>query len=159
LKKLLDSNLRVINVSLDAGTAATYQKIRGFSFERVIGNLERFIAARRARGQTYPLLFLNMTMMRSNIEELDDFIRLAARLGADETLLWHLNHWSEDEMARYVVEREGWVFDYAKEGLWNFPALSNGSIRQAIDLARELGVRLSLGHNTENFFDEVDAAA
>lgn len=159
IQKLLESNLRVVNVSLDAGTAATYQKIRGFSFEVVINNIELFMAERRARGQTYPLLFLNMTMMRSNIEELGDFIRLAKRLGADQTLLWHLNHWDDGEMARYVIERDGWVFDYAKEGLWNFPALSNGKIRQAIELARELDVRLDLGQNTENFFDEIDSAA
>jgi aryl-alcohol dehydrogenase-like predicted oxidoreductase len=84
---------------------------------------------------------------------------LAKRLGADQTLLWHLNHWSDSEMARYVIERDGWVFDYAKEGLWNYPALSNNSIRQAMALASELGVRLDLGQNTENFFDDVDVAA
>ncbi len=63
LSKLLDSNLKVINVSLDAGTEATYQKIRGFSFNVVVGNIERLLTGRRARGQAFPLVYMNMTLM------------------------------------------------------------------------------------------------
>jgi MoaA/NifB/PqqE/SkfB family radical SAM enzyme len=99
------------------------------------------------------MVLMNMTLMRSNIEELGDFIRLAERLGADAIHLWHLNHLADDEMARYVVERDGWTFDYAREGLWNYPSLSNRCIRDAVELAREKCIALALARNTEVYFD------
>jgi sulfatase maturation enzyme AslB (radical SAM superfamily) len=157
LKKLLDSNLTIINVSLDAGTEATYQKIRGFSFDVVVENIERLLAGRRARGNGFPHVHLNMTLMRSNIEELTDFIRLAERLGVDEIMLWHLNRWPDEAMARYVIRKDGWSFDYAQEGLWNYPALSNRCIRDAVQLAQEAGIPLYLDHNKDIYFDEATA--
>jgi len=154
LSKLLDSNLKVINVSLDAGTEATYQKIRGFSFNVVVGNIERLLTGRRARGQAFPLVYMNMTLMRSNIEEMGDFIRLAKRLGVDQIMLWHMNHWSNEAMARNVIQKDGWIFDYAQEGLWNFPALSNRCIRDAVELAKEAGIPLELDCNKDMYFDD-----
>ena len=151
--------MAVINISLDAGAAATYRKIRGFSFETVLGNIERFLDARRARGQRFPLVYLNMTLMRSNIEELKAFIGIGARLGVDQVQFWHMNRWSEAEMARYVVEREGWTFDYSKEGLWNHAALSNRCISEAVAFAKEVGVPLRLDINKEVYFDEPEAGS
>lgn len=153
---LLNSNLKVVNVSLDAATEATYRKIRGFSFDHVLGNIERLLARRRERGQSYPLVHINMTLMRSNIEEVVDFIRLAARLGVDQAELWHLNRTAASEMARYVIKKEGWTFYYAREGLWNHPALSNRCIREAVALAKEVGVPLYLDHNKPVYFDDDD---
>jgi MoaA/NifB/PqqE/SkfB family radical SAM enzyme len=153
LQALLDSNLRAINVSLDAARPATYQKIRGHSFDAVIANMHRLIAARKVRAR-FPQLQMNMTLMRSNIEEVLEFIDLAADLGADKIWLWHLNKWSESEMKRYIVERDGWVFDYEKEGLWNFPELSNQYLRKAEARARERGVLLAMDHNKTVYFDE-----
>ncbi len=92
--------------------------------------------------------------MRSNIEELKDFIGIAARLGVDQVQLWHMNRFTDEEMARYVVERDGWTFDYAKEALWNFPELSNRCLREAVALAGEIGMPLYLDHNKQVFFDD-----
>ncbi len=153
LRKLLDSNIKIINISLDAGTKETYKKIRGFSFDVVVGNIGRLINGRRDRGQTFPHVYMNMTMMKSNIEELGDFIRLGERLGVDQIMLWHMNRWPDDHMARYVIERDGWTFDYAKEGLWNYPVLSNRCIREAVELAKTAGIPLYLDHNKDVYFD------
>jgi sulfatase maturation enzyme AslB (radical SAM superfamily) len=154
LKSLVGSQLKIINVSLDAARPETYRKIRGYSFEEVLENIRRFVEERRASGKRFPLLYINMTLMRSNIEEVLEFIDLAAGLGADTVCFWHLNRWSDGEMQRYVVERDGWVFDYRKEGLWNFPALSNEYLRKAEALAREKGIRLYLDNNKLVYFDE-----
>lgn len=158
LKRLLDSNLKVINVSLDAATTETYQKIRGFSFEEVVANIKRLLRLRSDNGKRFPLLYLNMTMMRSNIEEVPKFVELAVSLGADCVCLWHLNRWSEEEMARYVIEREGWVFNYSQEGLWNYPALSNEYLRKAENIALNQGIRLYLDHNKSVYFSETEKA-
>jgi MoaA/NifB/PqqE/SkfB family radical SAM enzyme len=153
IKRILDSNLKIINVSLDAGTAETYKKIRGFSFEIVTSNIEYLVQLRRERGQPYPIVLMNMTLMRSNIEEVGDFIRLAERLKVDAIQFWHLNHWADDEMARYVVERAGWTFDYAREGLWNYASLSNRCVQEAIELAKEKNILLYLDPNKDMYFD------
>ena len=154
LESLLASNLKIVNVSLDAATASTYRKIRGFRFETVVANIERLTAGRRERGQAFPHVYINMTLMRANIEEVCEFVRLGARLGVEQVMLWHLNHWSDEQMARYTTERDGWTFDYAKEGLWNYPTLSNRCIREAVALAEQLRVQLYLDHNKRVFFDE-----
>jgi organic radical activating enzyme len=154
LNDLIHSNLKIVNVSLDAARPETYQKIRGHSFDEVIGNIRRLVEARRARRQKFPLLHMNMTLMRSNVEEVLEFIDLAVELGADHIRLWHLNRWPDTEMQRYIIERDGWVFDYQKEGLWNFPALSNDWLRKAEGLARQRGITLGLGMNTPVYFDE-----
>ena len=154
LKGLVDSRLKLVNVSLDAARSETYRKIRGYSFEKVIDNVRRFLAERNAHGKKFPLLYMNMTLMRSNIEEVTEFIELAASLGADAVFFGHLNRWTEREMRRYIIDRDGWVFDYAKEGLWNFPALSDEHLRKAEQLARERGIPLHFDANKQVFFDE-----
>ena len=152
LKKLVESQLKIINVSLDAARPETYQKIRGFSFEEVVGNIRRFVDARAASGKKFPLLYMNMTLMRSNIEEILEFINMAADLGADSIYFWHLNRWPDEEMQRYMVERDGWMFDYKKEGLWNFPELSDDYLHKAEALAIERGVTLRLDQNKQVYF-------
>ncbi|MEW6075882.1 MAG: radical SAM protein [Candidatus Omnitrophota bacterium] len=86
-KKLLRviKNLGTLFVSVDAATQKTYERIRrGGSFKNVINNIQRFNACRSAlpvRGR--PLLIFWLVLMRSNVEELDSYIQLALRLGAD----------------------------------------------------------------------------
>lgn len=153
LNQLLSSNLSLVNVSLDAATPLTYERIRGFSFETVIENIRRLVNARHARGQSLPRLYLNMTLMRSNVEEIADFVQLASDLGADCVCLWHLNQWPEAAMQRYRTEKTGWTFDYKREGLWNYPELSNRYIRNAVECANRLGIRLYLDENKPVYFE------
>lgn len=158
LEKLVTSQLKFINVSLDAARAETYQKIRGFSFEEVIENIRRFVTERKASGKKFPLLFMNMTLMRSNIEEVLEFINMAVDLGADGIYFWHLNRWPDHEMQRYMVERDGWMFDYKKEGLWNFPELSDEYLHKAEALALERGITLRLDQNKQVYFVGTEAS-
>jgi len=141
LESLIGSHLKIINVSLDAATPETYRKIRGFDFDVVTNNIARVIKLKRERGQNFPIVCVNMTMMRSNIEEAPDLVRLAAALGADQVALWHLNRYSPDQVALHVVERDGWKFDYNAEGLWNYPQLSNACIKEAESEAHRLGIQ------------------
>lgn len=157
LARLHNSNLKIINVSLDAATTETYQKIRGFDFSVVLNNLQRLIEMKRQSQRRFPLLYLNMTLMRSNIEEAVAFVRLAKRVEADLVCFWHLNRWNDEEMARYIVQRDDWTFDYQQEGLWNHPALSNRCIREAMREAEEIGVKIYLDHNKSVFFDETNS--
>jgi hypothetical protein len=97
---------------------------------------------------------MNMTLMRANIEEATAYVRLAAELKADKVALWHLNRYTEDEMRRHVVERDGWRFSYDQEGLWNFPALSNKCLKEVQAEAARLNMPLALDINKSVYFDE-----
>lgn len=154
LERMLASELKIVNVSLDAARPETYSKIRGFTLETVLENIRKLVATRELKGSRYPLVYLNMTLMRSNIEELSEFVALGHQLKVDRIVLWHLNRWSPEEMSRYKVKRGDWLFDYEKEGLWNYPDLSNFSLRQAEEEARRLGIPLWLDHNKSVYFDE-----
>jgi hypothetical protein len=157
LDKLVGSNLKFINVSLDAATASTYKKIRGFDFEKVLENVRLFTIKKKEANKKFPLLYLNMTLMRTNIEELVLFVQLAKELNADHACAWHLNRWPEEEMARYVVQRDDWTFDYRKEGLWNFPDLSNEWLSKAKLEAEKLNIPFWLPTATRVFFESENA--
>jgi MoaA/NifB/PqqE/SkfB family radical SAM enzyme len=141
----------ILSVSLDAATRHTYARIRGADLNKVTGNIERLRAARDGR---YPMIIINMTLMRENIEEAPAFVELAHSLGVDGVQLWHLNRWPEEVMARYKVDRDGWRFDYAEQGLWNHPQLSNRYLRAAIRRALELGIRVHTDSSKATFFEE-----
>ncbi len=141
----------VLNISLDAATEATYRRIRGADFTEVLDNIARLRAARGER--TNPTLYMNMTLMHANIEEAPAFVELAHRLGVDGVWLWQLNRWPDRTMAQYRIDRDGWHFDYAEQGLWNYPMLSDSCLRAAKQRAVELGMPLYLDNLKAVFFD------
>ncbi|OGV69581.1 MAG: hypothetical protein A2283_02125 [Lentisphaerae bacterium RIFOXYA12_FULL_48_11] len=79
-----------LNISLDACRPATYQAIRRASLDRVLGNLRNFRDAKRSRGVKYPAMSLLMVGMEDNIEQLPEFVELAAELEAERVLLSHM---------------------------------------------------------------------
>jgi len=100
----------LINVSLDAATEQTYRRIRGYDFSIVLNNLRRLFSARGDRRR--PIVYMNMTLMRENIEEIVQFVELAKELGANGVLFGHLNRLSGEEMSRFTTTQEdGWRFD------------------------------------------------
>jgi MoaA/NifB/PqqE/SkfB family radical SAM enzyme len=143
-----------LNVSLDAATERTYRRIRGADFNEVTANIGRLRAARGERRN--PTITMNMTLMRENIEEAPAFVELAHRLGADGVCLWQLNQWPRRYMARYRIDRDDWHFDYAEQGLWNYPELSDRYMRAAVRRGEELGIPVYLDSSKESFFDDSD---
>jgi MoaA/NifB/PqqE/SkfB family radical SAM enzyme len=158
LRRLVDCPTRLaLNVSLDAATPETYRRIRGFDFAIPLANIKALVAARR--DNQHPNIMLNMTLMRENIEEAPAFVELAHSLGVDSIGLWHLNHISEAEMAKYVITRDGWTFNYEEQGLWNFPKLSNEMVRLSQRKGFELDLPIHFDQSKEIFFPEPQEAA
>jgi len=147
---ILGSCLSMIQVSLDAATPETYAKIRGYDFGKVIHNIKRLISRRHAEGREKPAIFLNMTMMRENIEELEAFVELGHSLGVQGIVVWHMNA-GEDYQ---ITTKGGWTFDYKGQMLRNYPRLSNEKLRAAIALAERLGIRLRMDTNKDVFLEE-----
>lgn len=91
IHKLIDCGVTAIEVSVDGATRDTYERIRrGARFEQVIANLKMLKAVKAQRHSERPYLKLGFVMMRSNIKELPDFVKMAAELGALEVLPKHL---------------------------------------------------------------------
>lgn len=78
----LDSGLDWICFSLDGADAAIYQSIRiGSDFKTVTKNIAGFCSARKG---LKPKTMINFVIMTTNAHQLEDIVRLAARLGIDQ---------------------------------------------------------------------------
>ena len=112
-------------VSLDAATAETYAKLRNDTFDRILINLRRLIAAKGGRGGL-PRIHLVFMPMRVNMHELDRFVDLCADLDADRFVLRPLNEIGDE----LDWTRAGHRFVYSLERL-EFDTLVRLSARAA----------------------------
>jgi MoaA/NifB/PqqE/SkfB family radical SAM enzyme len=143
-------------VSLDAGTAATYARVRNDRFDAIIQNLERLIAAKGGPGH-YPRVHLVFMPMRVNVHELEDFVRICATLRVDRFVLRPLN---DSPSVALDWTRAGYRFEYQKE-LLPFDELVRVSGRAA-ELCRVHGVHLAdqmdfggaMGPQFDRWFEE-----
>ncbi|WP_218824291.1 radical SAM protein [Pontibacter ummariensis] len=87
------SGLDSLHVSVDGATAETFENIRvGGKFERVISNVEILKKAKEKLKSETPHLRLIYVLMRQNLHELPDFVRLAEKLNVHEIFAQHLCH-------------------------------------------------------------------
>ena len=74
IEGILDADLDVLEVLLDAATEQTYRKLKGEPmFDRVTANIERFLIARAKRGRRHPLLVCRMVKTPEAMAELEPF--------------------------------------------------------------------------------------
>lgn len=84
IEKILGSGLFRVTISLDASTKRTYEAIRrGANFEQVISGINRLMEARRRMRMARPIVTTNFVIMKSNVHELPEYVRLAKRMGVD----------------------------------------------------------------------------
>jgi radical SAM protein with 4Fe4S-binding SPASM domain len=115
---LIEAGLDELNVSFDAGTKLTFERIRrGAKWDTVVGNLKSLRDQKAARKLSRPRLHLSFVMMRSNVQELPQFVELAAELGAVVVYFTHLVPYDSlgtiteslgtnlDNFAQYFVDR------------------------------------------------------
>jgi MoaA/NifB/PqqE/SkfB family radical SAM enzyme len=92
-EECIDSGLQCMHVSLDGASAETYEFIRVRArFDRVLRNLHRLIDAKRRRGSDLPDVRLVAVVMRRNLHELPDLVRLAHDAGVRTLSVQHLCH-------------------------------------------------------------------
>lgn len=135
IDKILGSKLARIDFSLDAATPETYRKIRHHDFDDVIAKIKRLVEERDRRGLQTPRAYINMTLMRENVHELPDFVRLAKEIGADHVHAFHMN--------QGVSYRVGW-FDYEEQHCENDPEAHDRAVEEAFRVAEELGVAFEM---------------
>jgi MoaA/NifB/PqqE/SkfB family radical SAM enzyme len=82
---------RDVKVSFDGATAATFERFRlGASFDDVCANVRALVARLRRTRSRRPVVALQMTLMRDNVDELPALVRLAHVLGADRVKAYHV---------------------------------------------------------------------
>jgi radical SAM protein with 4Fe4S-binding SPASM domain len=92
-ERCVRSGLAWLHVSIDGATAETYERIRLRSrLERVLHNLQTLLDARRRLESELPHLRLVMVIMRQNLHELPDIVRLAHRWSMEAIHVQHLCH-------------------------------------------------------------------
>lgn len=75
LEAMLDSVVDVLEVTLDADSAPTYQAVHGAAFyAEVLGNIERVQAARQSRLAPQPLVVPSMVRCATTLPELEAFV-------------------------------------------------------------------------------------
>jgi radical SAM protein with 4Fe4S-binding SPASM domain len=84
IEQILDSHITDIAVSLDAGKSATFERMRkGADFGHVAARTRRLVTLRNHSGKQLPRISTNFVIMRSNVHELPDYVRVAASIGVD----------------------------------------------------------------------------
>jgi radical SAM protein with 4Fe4S-binding SPASM domain len=138
------SGLDWLHVSIDGATAQTYERIRVRAhFERVMRNLDLLLNARERLGSARPHMRMVAVVMRQNLHELPDLVRLAHRWSMEELFVQHLCHdFTESSLpAQYQPMRE---FVQIQTLLEEDPERVERYFGQAREVARELGVNLRL---------------
>ena len=121
LNTLSESNITLLNVSMDSPYPEMYKKIRGFELEVVLDNMRKLVEARDSQKDSRLKIFSNMTLMKCNIDSVIDFLDLViGDIGIDGAELWPLNNWGTAVNARYYQTKNDWTFDYNEQGQWNF---------------------------------------
>jgi MoaA/NifB/PqqE/SkfB family radical SAM enzyme len=139
-RRLIETGLDELRVSLDAADAATYRQVRGKDFfARIIRDVGRFVAYQKEIGAATPRVSLWLTGLKDTIRQLPDFVRLAAAMGVTEV---HLQ--------RLVFDDEGFGLARPDRSLFERThAEEQAAIDDAAALGRDLGVTLDASGATE----------
>jgi MoaA/NifB/PqqE/SkfB family radical SAM enzyme len=96
-RALIEADLDELRVSFDAANAESYRVIRGKNyFNRILKNVRAFRALQEREGHARPRVSAWLTGLRETIEELPDFVRVAAETGVKEVHLQRLVFFNED---------------------------------------------------------------
>jgi MoaA/NifB/PqqE/SkfB family radical SAM enzyme len=138
--ELIEAGLDELRVSLDAADAATYAVVRGKPFfDRIVRDVGRLTEYQRVAGVAHPRVSLWLTGMKETVDQLPDFVRLAARMGVHEV---HLQRLVFDEAGFGMARAESSLFEATQ-------AQEQAAIERAQAIGAELGVTLDASGATE----------
>ena len=81
---LINSKVDLIYISVDGATKTTFEKIRvGAIFEEVMSNIKLFTRIKKERNTIIPLLYFYVTLLRDNLNEIREIVKLAEVLKID----------------------------------------------------------------------------
>lgn len=87
-KKLVNIGVDELVISFDGANSETFDKVRlGACFNDVVEKLERFQKIKKDLKSNSPKLVFGITVVRDNLAEVPDIVRIAAGLGIQETII------------------------------------------------------------------------
>jgi MoaA/NifB/PqqE/SkfB family radical SAM enzyme len=100
-RALIEAALDELRVSFDAANAESYRAIRGKNyFHRILKNVRAFRELQEREGATKPRVSAWLTGMRETVEQLSDFVRVAAETGVREVYLQRLVFFNENAIGK-----------------------------------------------------------
>src|SRR5690606_911014 len=138
------SGLDCLHVSIDGASAETYERIRARArFERLVRNVELLLETRARLGATLPGLRIVGVVMRQNLHELPDLVRLAHGWGAEGLFVQHLCHdFGESSLPEHYRPMRTFVDEQTL--LHEDPARVAAAFAEAREVAADLGLDLRL---------------
>jgi MoaA/NifB/PqqE/SkfB family radical SAM enzyme len=134
-RALIDAGLDELRVSFDASNAKSYLAIRGKNyFGRIVKNVRAFRELQEREGHARPSVSAWLTGLRETIEELPDFVRVAAEAGVKEIYLQRLVFFSQNAIGKARPDQALYEQLSADETV---------HIDRASELAKSLGVTFS----------------
>ena len=134
-RAVIEAGLDELRVSFDASNAKSYLAIRGKDyFHRILKNVRAFRDLQEREGHQRPRVSAWLTGLRETIDELPDFVRVAAQTGVKEIYLQRLVFFDENAIG------------HARPDQALYEQLSReeaGRIDEATALAKSLGVVFS----------------
>jgi MoaA/NifB/PqqE/SkfB family radical SAM enzyme len=139
-RELIETGLDELRVSLDAAEAQSFFAVRGKNFfDRIVRNVGEFAALQKELGAATPRLSLWLTGLKETIQQLPDFVRLAARIGVREVYLQRLVF---DDLGRGLAREASSLFERTRRE-------EDDAIAAAQVLGRTLGVTIDASGATE----------
>lgn len=127
VNSIFESGLTEIIFSIGEANEQTYRKIRyGGNYEMVLNNIQEIARRKIYKQVNIPNIGVNLTCMKSNIEELPDFVRIASKVGI------------EFIRGRHLILIEG--LEMEKESLMDIIDKANDIIKEAHEIAKEENV-------------------
>jgi len=91
VKKIVESGLNILKLSIDAPTPETYYKIRKADLEKAKNGLKLLVKEKEESGSATPSMRLNVVLMKDNVLELDLFFDFAHEIGIQAVRFKPLN--------------------------------------------------------------------
>lgn len=112
-EKLVDAGLTKLIISFDSPDKKHYEALRvGSDYDRVTANIRGVADVKRRRGSLTPFIRINMVLMKENIHEREDMIRMWQSVVDGMGFLEYINYFQWDKEDRYrhkVAYKEDFV--------------------------------------------------
>jgi radical SAM protein with 4Fe4S-binding SPASM domain len=134
-RALIEAGLDELRVSFDAANAESYKAIRGKNyFNRILRNVRAFRDLQEREGCSRPRVSAWLTGLRETVEQLPEFVRVAAEAGVREVYLQRLVFFEENAIGKARADQA------------LYEQLSREDARhidRAADIAASLGISFS----------------
>ncbi len=139
-QELIDTGLDELRVSVDAADRKTYLAVRGKDFfDRIVRDVGKFTAFQAQVGSATPKVSIWLTGLKETVQQLPEFVRMAANMGVREV---HLQRLVFDDAGFGMARAENSLFEQTQ-------AEEEQAIAAAQAIGAQVGVMLDASGATE----------